>query len=61
LAPESGSVHFVRGQVLQKLGRTAEARLEMQKTAALRAAEHAKEERDLEAGPVPNPELTHEP
>jgi len=61
LAPESEGVYYVRGQVLQKLGRTQEAKAEMQKFTRLSNAAREKRHQELEAGPMPNPELTREP
>jgi len=59
-APDNSSIHYVRGQILQKLGRTEEARAEMQQVTNLDKAARDKREKELET-PVPNPEVTVEP
>ena len=61
LSPESESVHYVRGQILQRLGRTQEAKAEMQKFTEKSNASREKRHRELESSPVPDPELTREP
>jgi len=61
LHPESESVYYVRGQVLQRLGRTREAKAEMQKFTEMSNAAREKRHQELEAAPVPDPELTREP
>jgi tetratricopeptide (TPR) repeat protein len=61
LSPESESVYYVRGQILQHMGRTQEARTEMEKFTQMSNASREKRHRELEAGPVPDPELTREP
>jgi tetratricopeptide (TPR) repeat protein len=61
LSPNSESVHYLRGQVLQRLGRTQEAKVEMDKFTTMSNAAREKRHQELEAGPVPDPELTREP
>lgn len=61
LSPQSESVYYVRGQILQRLGRTQEARQEMQKFTEISNASREKRHQELESGPVPDPELTREP
>ncbi len=61
LSPESESVYYVRGQILQHLGRTQEARAEMQKFTEMSNASREKRHQELEPGPVPDTELTREP
>ena len=51
----------MRGQVLQHLGRTKEAKAEMQKFTELSNAARDKRHKELEAAPVPDPTLTQEP
>ena len=61
LNPDNESVHYVRGQILQRMGRTAEAKAEMQRFTEMSNAAREKRHRELEAAPVPDPELTQEP
>jgi len=61
LNPESEAVHYVRGQVLQKLGRMQEAKAEMQQYTEMSNAAREKRHRELEAAPIPDPQLTQEP
>lgn len=61
LSPDSESVHYLRGQILQRLGRTQEAKVEMEKFTTMSNAAREKRHKELEAGPVPDPELTQEP
>jgi predicted RNA polymerase sigma factor len=53
-------VHYVRGQVLQKLGRIQEAKAEMRTFTTMSNAAREKRHQQLES-PMPNPELTQEP
>ena len=59
-APESESVHYVKGQILQHLGRTAEAKAEMAEYTKMSSAAREKRHHELE-GAIPNPELSAEP
>ena len=61
LSPGSESIYYLRGQILQHLGRTAEARAEMEKFTQMSNASREKRHQELESGPVPDPELTQEP
>jgi len=61
LSPESDAVHYVRGQILQKLGRTREAKVEMQQYTAMANAAREKRHQELEASPMPDPQLAQEP
>ncbi|MGA9897628.1 MAG: tetratricopeptide repeat protein [Terriglobales bacterium] len=61
LSPESEGVYYVRGQILQHLGRTQEAKAEMQKFTEMSNASREKRHQELEPGPVPDTELTREP
>ena len=58
---ESSGSHYLRGQVLQHLGRTEEAKAEMQTFTQLSNAAREKRHQELESGPMPNPELRQEP
>jgi len=61
LDPDSASIHYLRGQVLQRLGRIQDAKAEMQTFTQMSNAAREKRHQELEAGPMPNPELTQEP
>jgi tetratricopeptide (TPR) repeat protein len=61
LSPQSESVYYVRGQILQHLGRTQEAKMEMDKFTEMSNASREKRHQELESAPVPDPELTQEP
>jgi Flp pilus assembly protein TadD len=61
LDPDSPGIHYLKGQVLQRLGRTQEAKAEMQTFTQMSNAAREKRHQELEAGPIPNPELTQEP
>jgi predicted RNA polymerase sigma factor len=51
----------VRGQILEHLGRTQEARAEMQKVTEISNAAREKRHQELEVGPIPEPQLAQEP
>ncbi len=59
--PENSNVHYLRGQLLQRLGRTQEARAEMEATTRVMNEQRDKRQKELYGGPAPNPELTQEP
>lgn len=63
LAPNAGNLHFVRGTILTKLGRSEEAKKELTLAAQIRnaAVERDKEIDALSEGHVPNPELKQAP
>lgn len=63
LAPNAGNLHFVRGRVLTKMGRTDEGKKELTLAAQMRnaAVERDKELDALSEGRVPNPELKQTP
>ncbi len=61
LSPESESIYYVRGQILQHMGRTQEAKVEMEKFTRMSNESREKRHQELESGPVPDPELTREP
>ena len=52
----NASVIYLRGQILQHLGRTAEARAEMREAAQISNSARQKRQQELETG-VPDPEL----
>lgn len=63
LAPNAGNLHFVRGTILMKLGRSEEAKRELTLAAQRRnaAVERDKEIDALSEGHIPNPELKQAP
>jgi Flp pilus assembly protein TadD len=61
LAPESQNVHFLRGQLLKRLGRSEEAKAEMAKAQRIFDSTLASDRNAVEEERVPNPELTKEP
>ncbi len=60
LDPASYNVHFLRGQVLLRLGRQQEGKAELAEATRVLNTSRAKRQQELETG-VPNPELTQEP
>jgi Tfp pilus assembly protein PilF len=61
LDAESEGTHYLRGQLLQRMGRVPEAKAEMQTFTEMSNAAREKRHKELDAGPLPNPELTKEP
>lgn len=61
LNSDSENVHYLRGQILLRLGRTQEAKAEMKKFTDMSNAAREKRHQELETGPVPDPALTQEP
>jgi len=61
LAPESQSVHYVRAQILTKLGRPQEAQAELATVKKMLESRDAKDMESFGEGPRTQPELTKEP
>jgi tetratricopeptide (TPR) repeat protein len=61
LAPDNQNVHFVRGQLLKRLGRSEEAKAEIAKAQKIFDSTLASDRDAVEEGRMPNPELTREP
>jgi Tfp pilus assembly protein PilF len=61
LAPDNQNVHFVRGQLLKRLGRSEEAKAEMTRAQKIFDSTLASDRNAVEEDRVPNPELTKEP
>jgi Flp pilus assembly protein TadD len=61
LAPESQSVHFLRGQVLARLGRREDAQAEFATAKKMVNTDLSKRRESLEDQRVPNPELAQPP
>jgi len=61
LAPESQSVHFLRGQVLARMGRRDDAQAEFATAKKMVNADLSKRRESLGDERVPNPELAEPP
>jgi len=61
LDPSSASVHYLKGQILVRLGRRAEGRTEFETAAQMRQAETDKLEREVSGQSFLDPQLTAEP
>jgi predicted Zn-dependent protease len=61
LDPNSYNVHFLRGQVLLRLGRRQEGQAELDNATRVLNASRSKRQQELDTDNVPNPELTQEP
>jgi Flp pilus assembly protein TadD len=61
LVPDNQNVHFVRGQVLLRLGRREEAQAELAASKKLLDAGLNKQRQKYGDSPVPNPELKQPP
>ena len=60
LDPASYTIHYVRAQILLHMGRTLEAKSEMQTYTRRFADAREKGRQALEQSTLPNPELSHE-
>lgn len=60
LDPESSRIHYLRGQVLVRMGKKIEAKKEIEMSVHMSSARRDKRQRELEAEPIPSPELTHD-
>jgi tetratricopeptide (TPR) repeat protein len=61
LAPDGQSVHYVRAQILTKLGRREEAQAEFSTVKKIHESNNNKDLESFGEGRVPNPELTQRP
>jgi Flp pilus assembly protein TadD len=61
LAPNNQSVHFVRGQVLARLGRPDEAQAQFAIAKKMVNADLSKRRESLSDRRIPNPELAQPP
>ena len=61
LAPDNQNVHYLRGRILTRLGRQAEARSELAAAQKLMNQSLGKARANLGDEAIPNPELTREP
>ena len=61
LDPESSRLHYLRGQILVRMGRKEEAQKELDTSVRISSARRDQRQKELEGEPIPNPELTREP
>jgi tetratricopeptide (TPR) repeat protein len=61
LDPARTDIHYVRGQVLLHMGRKQEAKTEMETAVSIDNQHRAAREKQMDTGPVPSPELLHDP
>ena len=54
-------LHYLRGQILKRLGRTEEAQAEMKAASELYEQSLTRRQKEFESGPLPNPEVNREP
>ena len=57
LDPNSSRIHYLRGQILLKMGRKEEGKRELDTSVAMSSARRDERQRELEGAPIPNPEL----
>jgi tetratricopeptide (TPR) repeat protein len=60
LDPESSRIHYLRGQILLRQGRTSEGKKELDTSVRMSSAKRDQRQKELEGGSVPSPELTRE-
>jgi tetratricopeptide (TPR) repeat protein len=58
---QSSRIHYLRGQVLLKLGRKEEAKKEIDTSVQMSSERREQREKELEGGSLPSPELTQQP
>jgi tetratricopeptide (TPR) repeat protein len=61
LDPNSSRIHYLRGQILIKIGRLEEGRKELQTSVAMSSASREKREKEMEGEAIPNPEIRRDP
>jgi len=59
--PNAYAIHYLRGQVLLRLGHTKEGREELDVATRMLNASRTERQKQLGSEPLPNPELTREP
>jgi Flp pilus assembly protein TadD len=60
-SPNNQALHYLRGQILKRLGRIEEAQAEMKTASELYEQSLAIRQKEFESGPLPNPEVNREP
>ena len=61
LDPARTDIHYVRGQLLLHMGRKEEAKKELDAAVNIDDEHHAAQEKQMENGTVPSPELLQDP
>jgi tetratricopeptide (TPR) repeat protein len=59
--PDNSNYHNLKGQILIRLGRAEEGQAELQKATQLLEASRERRHKEMNEGPLPQPELTTEP
>jgi predicted Zn-dependent protease len=57
LDPSSSRIHYLRGQILLKMGRKEEGKKELDASVAMSSAHRDQRQKELEGEAIPNPEL----
>jgi tetratricopeptide (TPR) repeat protein len=57
LDPRSSRIHYLRGQILLKMGRKDEGKKELDTSVAMSSAQRDQRQRELEGESIPNPEM----
>jgi len=60
LAPNASNIHYLRGQVLLRMGRKQEGKKEMETSIRMDNERRAEREKQVESGTLPSPELTED-
>ena len=60
LAPHASNIHYLRGQLLLRLGRKQEGKREMETSVPTDNQRRAEREKQVESGTLPSPELTED-
>jgi cytochrome c-type biogenesis protein CcmH/NrfG len=60
LAPDASNIHYLRGQVLLRMGRKEEGKKEMETSIGMDNERRAEREKQVESGTLPSPELTED-
>jgi tetratricopeptide (TPR) repeat protein len=60
LAPDASNIHYLRGQVLLRMGRKEEGKKEMETSIRMDNERRAEREKQVESGTLPSPELTED-
>ncbi len=60
LAPDASNIHYLRGQVLLRMGRKEEGKKEMETSIDMDNQRRAEREKQAEGGTLPSPELTED-
>jgi Flp pilus assembly protein TadD len=58
LDPNSSRIHYLRGQILLKIGHQEEGKKELATSVAMSSARRDQRQKELEGDAIPNPELS---